>query len=170
MRRPGRLPRPPLCGLLAVLAWALTAGPLWACTDRASVWDWDRCWVSLTRWLVLLGLGSGWWFLCFHRLFPLWLAPTRNDAPLPRVAFRRCLALWCLLMTATVVVLYAWLSDELSGPSRLFPASLGFLNRSWKWLLVLLIGGGLALAIWAPGRRSRAAPGSPPPAAGPEET
>jgi hypothetical protein len=154
MRRPGRPPRPLLCGLLAVLAWLLTASPLWACTDRASVWDWDRCWVSLTRWLVLLGLASGWWFLCFHRLFPYWLAPARRDAPLPSVAFRRCLALFWGLSCLTFLLLFAALGDELAGGGRSFPSSAGWFSRNWRWLLALLIGAVGALVIWAPRRRA----------------
>jgi hypothetical protein len=139
---------------LALALWPLAAAPLAACSTHSSVWDWDRCWISVPRWLLLGLAGAGWWFLCFHRLFPLWLAPTRRGAPMPSVAFRRCLALFWLLSGLTFVVLFAWLSDELSGgTSRSFPASLGWLNRNWKWLLALVVVAGGAVVIWAPRRR-----------------
>ena len=92
--------------------------------------------------------GAAWWFLCFHRLFPALLAPTRPDAPWPSVAFRRCLALFWLLSWITFVALFAWLSDELSGGLR----SASWFSRNWKWLLLLLVGAVGALAIWAPRR------------------
>jgi hypothetical protein len=158
MRRSGRPPRLLLCAALALLTGSLTAAPLWACSDRASVWDWDRCWVSLTRWLLLLGAGGGAWFVCFHRLFPFWLSPSRRDAPLPSVAFRRCLALFWGVTCLTFVVLFALLGDELSGGGR-SSASTGWLGRNWRWLLALAIALGGALVIWAPRRRAPGARG-----------
>jgi hypothetical protein len=127
----------------------MAAAPACACDSRGSIWDWEYCWLSVPRWLVLAGAGAAWWFLCFHRLFPALLAPTRPDAPWPSVAFRRCLALFWLLSFLTFVALFAWLSDELSGGLR----SASWFSRNWKWLLVLGIGVVGALVIWAPKRR-----------------
>ena len=138
---------------LVALFLLVSAGPAGACSDRASVWDWDRCWLSLPRWLLLAAAGAGWWFLCFHRLFPALLSPTRPDAPWPSVAFRRCLALFWLLSWLTFVALFAWLSDELSGGLRSAP----WFSRNWRWLLALLIGAAGALVIWAPRRQPKAA-------------
>ena len=135
---------------LALFVWPLAAAPLWACSAHSSVWDWDRCWVSLPRWLLLAAAASGWWFLCFHRLFPFWLAPARSDAPLPSVAFRRCLALFWLLAWLTFLALFALLSDELSGGS-----ARGWFARNWRWLLALAVALAGALVIWAPRRRAR---------------
>src|SRR6266542_327957 len=134
---------------LAILALLLTAAPAWACSDRVSLWDWDYCWLSVPRWLLLGGAGAAWWFLCFHRLFPALLSPTRPNAPWPSTAFRRCLALFWLLSFLTFVALFAWLSDELSGGLRSAP----WFSRNWKWLLVLLIGVAGAVVIWAPKRQ-----------------
>jgi hypothetical protein len=143
-------------GLIAVAMVPLTAMPVWACSDRSSVWDWDRCWVSLTRWLLLGVIAAGWWFVCFHRLFPLMLAPSRADAPWPGVAFRRCLALFWLLLCVTFIALFGWLSDELSSrTTRAFPAALSWLNRNWPLLVALLVGLVGALVIWAPWQRAR---------------
>src|SRR4051794_40444684 len=72
-RSTARLSRP--LAPLAALCLLVSAGPVCACSDRASVWDWDRCWLSLPRWLLLAAVGAGWWFLCFHRLFPALLSP-----------------------------------------------------------------------------------------------
>jgi hypothetical protein len=155
MRWLGRLPPLLRCAILALAFWPLAAGPLWACSTHSSVWDWDRCWVSLPRWLLFAAASSGWWFLCFHRLFPFWLAPARRDAPLPSVAFRRCLALCWLLCWLTFVALFALLSDELSGG-----AARGWLARNWKWLLALAVGLAGALVIWAPRRRGSRSQGS----------
>jgi hypothetical protein len=137
-------------GLLALTVWPLAAAPLGACSNHGSVWDWDRCWISVPRWLLLALAGGGWWFLCFHRLFPFWLAPTRRGAPMPSVAFRRCLALFWLLSGLTFVALFALLSDELSGG-----AARGWLARHWRWLLALAVALGGALVVWAPRRRAK---------------
>jgi hypothetical protein len=141
--------------MLACAVVLLSAGEAWACSDRGSVWDWDRCWLSVPRWLLLAAACAGWWFVCFHRLFPRLLDPSRQNAPWPGVAFRRCLALFWQLSVLTFVALFGWLSDELSeGTARIFPAPLAWLNRHWKWLLAVLIGVAGALVIWAP-RRAR---------------
>jgi hypothetical protein len=138
---------------LAVLVLLLAAAPVCACSDRVSLWDWDYCWLSVPRWLLLAGAGAAWWFLCFHRLFPALLSPTRKDAPWPSVAFRRCLALFWLLVWLTFVTLFAWLSDELSGGLRSAP----WFSRNWKWLVALLVGLAGAVAIWAPKRQATTA-------------
>ncbi len=151
--------------LLSGLCLLAMAAPAWACQDRSSVWEWERCWFSVPRLFLFAAAASGWWFLCFHRLFPVFLAPTRNDAPLPRLAFRRCLALWAALMVFTLVVLYAVLSDEMRGGGR---TSGSWLSRNWSWLLALVIGSGIALAIWAPGRKPKPAPGAQPAPSGEE--
>ncbi len=153
MHRLGR--RHPLLGygLLALAVWPLAAGPLAACSTHGSVWDWDRCWLSVPRWLLWALAGGGYWFLCFHRLFPHWLAPTRRGAPLPSVAFRRCLALFWLLSGLTFVALFALLSDELAGT-----AARSWFLRNWRWLLALAVAFGGALVIWAPRRRSVGGP------------
>src|SRR5260370_4034097 len=92
MRWLGRLPLLLRCATLALAVWPLAAAPLWACSTHSSVWDWDRCWISLPRWLLLAAAGSGWWVPCFHRLFPFSLAPPRSAAPLARPPLRRRLA------------------------------------------------------------------------------
>ena len=48
------------CATLALTLLPVAAGPLWACSNHSSVWDWDRCWVSLPRWLLLAAAGAGW--------------------------------------------------------------------------------------------------------------
>ncbi len=147
------------CGLLAVALVPLAATPVWACRDGSSVslWEWERCWVSLTRWLLLAALAGGWWFVCFHRLFPLLLAPTRRNAPWPGVAFRRCLALFWLLLCLTFIALFGWLSDELTrGPNRTAP----LLSRIWPLLVAAGVGLLGALVIWAPWQRARGEPGA----------
>ncbi|MCC6421340.1 MAG: hypothetical protein IT429_24135 [Gemmataceae bacterium] len=100
--------------------------------------------------LLLAAVGAGWWFLCFHRLFPLWLAPTRPNPPWPGIAFRRCLALFWLLLSLTFVTLFALLADELLGRTRA-----PWLSRNWPMLAALLLGLGGALVIWAPWQRAR---------------
>lgn len=148
-------------GPLLALGWLLfTAAPALACSERGTVWEWDRCWVSVPRWLLMLSAGSAWWFVCFHRLFPRMLAPERPDAPLPSAAFRRCLGLYFLMMCATFALLFGLLSDELSSPPArgAFLAGVPVLGQHWKWMLVLLVGALLSLAVSLPGKRARPTP------------
>lgn len=143
--------------LPTALALVLTlAGPAWGCSERSTVWHWDHCWLSVPRWLVLIAVSAGWWYLCFHRLFPWLLAADRPQPPWPRVAFRRALALFWLLFWVTFVALFAWLSDEMILLSaRSLPHVWPWLSQQALSLLTLAVGLGGAAALWWAGRQRR---------------
>ncbi len=146
--------RVPVLPVLTVLL-ALT-DPAWGCSERSTVWHWDHCWLSVPRWLVLAAACAGWWYLCFHRLFPWLLAPDRPQPPWPRVAFRRAVALFWLLSWVTFVALFAWLSDELLLLSARSLPNLGpWLSQQALSLLVLAVGLGGAAVLWLAGRQRR---------------
>jgi len=139
---------PWLKGFLATLvAGLLTPGPAWAaCSERtASFWDWDRCWSGSRLALSALAVVAT-AVACFWLLFPALLSLARKSPPWPRDAFGRCLALFWFLCSVWIVVLFAGLSDELHRTAtRLFPASMTWLNWNWPWLTVL--GAGLLGAL-----------------------
>jgi hypothetical protein len=143
-----------LRGLLPAVVLLTVTGPVFAGSDTASIWSWERSWLSVPRLAATVGLAACCWYLCFHLLFPAMLSPRRPAPPWPNVAFHRCLALFVLLLSFTLVLFFGLVSDELySTNSRVFPATWTWPNQHWKWVLVLLIGAALSLIIWATGRQ-----------------
>lgn len=135
--------------LLAMVFLWLCPQPLWACSDRTgSWWDWERCF-CFWRLLVLpavalIVLGC----FCYLYLFLTLYLQQRQQPLWPREAFWRATAWYLFLMTAVLVGLLAGLSDDLRHNQwRVFPASWNWLDRNWPWMVLLLVGAGLAFTL-----------------------
>lgn len=142
-----------LLGLLVLVALptsAHAAQPSANPLDWSAFWSWTR--LILTAVLILVSF-----LVAFGVAFPAWLNPARDidSAPWPRTAFARSLALAVFLSVCSFLLFFAVLEDELifkpdrgQVPLRWAPNSIAWANIHIRWILVLILGAGVSVAIW----------------------